>query len=748
MNRYRLFCCGICMVAIALFVDGCTRVYWDDQWSYQGTVRTTESQTIALESEPAAAVWLDGAYAGRTPLTLQLDYPRSRMTLVRHQYRDNGRSREVTDREERIRELALSATHTLRFRAPGYHDLFIPVAVPRKEGTLSVSLREKSGIRHPLTCTFHIRAQAELYPMIEEIIRRHTATPEIAQLQPDPPPGGSTDLVARTLRFVVPDGEAFNALYGDLDAAAKQRRFVFNALESSAEAVLATNPVREMRAVWISYLDWPREITHPDAQRRALTEMLERFSRLNFNTVIFQVRPACDAYYRSAMEPWSRFLTGTEGGDPGYDPLALAVSEAHKRGMALHAWLNPYRAWIGRACGDGKGIGMDPRHPAVRHPDWVLTLKTDPGRCYRMLDPGIPAVTDHIAEVVTDIVTRYDVDGIHLDDMFYPYPGELFPGMRHEDRETYRKYGTGRAADWRRENVNRMIAAVRDAVKGADPLLQFGVSPFGIWRRGTPAGISGLSAYDVIYADPLAWLKQGSVDYLAPQLYWKIGGRTDYAALLGWWADQARAAGRHIYPGLILSYLEDAGETPASDAKPRSIREIVAQLHLNRASRSRNVLGNIFFRAGDIQASLPELAGLRAALETGVYATPALPPVMPWLDTTPPASPEEARMAVRAGQPVLLWSASRGTPAPRRYAVYAVFAEDRETGGEPAEMGRLVAVTGETAIEIAPYGLRAGDALFVTAVSGNNVESAPGRMVMVPGSGVTASPGIGIPMTD
>ena len=331
--------------------------------------------------------------------------------------------------------------------------------------------------------------------------------------------------------------------------------------EAAPHAVSSLAAKREFRGAWIATvtnLDWPTGGAQGSGgnftqlQKDELIFILDNLAAAGFNAVIFQVRTECDALYNSPYEPWSFWLTGSsaliQGAPPNplYDPLEFAVAEAHKRGMELHAWFNPYRAvrpsTYTRAAS----------HVSNTHPEWLLVFNyldvNGIARTAKILDPGLPLVRDHVAMVVSDIVRRYDIDGIHADDYFYPYPEGTLTGVTNQDDLTFANYnpdGLARA-DWRRENVNKLLAQIRDSVQAIKPYVKFGMSPFGIWRPNNPSGISGLDAYNTIYCDAITWLQRKYVDYIAPQLYWAFGGGQDYGKLQPWWADSANANGRHL----------------------------------------------------------------------------------------------------------------------------------------------------------------------------------------------------------
>ncbi|MBP1655095.1 MAG: hypothetical protein H6Q28_1651, partial [Bacteroidetes bacterium] len=378
--------------------------------------------------------------------------------------------------------------------------------------------------------------------------------------------------------------------------------------------------------------------------------------------VLLQIRSECDAVYPSSLEPWSYWLTGEQGVAPSpyYDPLEFAIAAAHARGMELHAWLNPYRAE--RAIGS---YTLSSSHVVKSQPGWILTF---PAVGLNLLDPGSPGARAHIAGVVADVVRRYDVDGVHFDDYFYPYPVSSagFPGITTEDAASFAADPRGFAsiAAWRRDNVNLLVRMVDDSIKALKPHVRFGLSPFGIWRNGVPPGIVGMDAYSAIYCDAPAWLRQGTVDYLTPQLYWPIGGGQDYASLVSWWADSAARYGRDLIPGM-------APYRMTSSTNPFSASEIPNQMRLNRAEEV--VRGEVFFRARNGITDNPK--GFADSLRTTFYTVPALHPAMPWKDPVPPGSPITLvyDSGGAGGLPVLRWQPP--APAPDgdtawKYVVY------------------------------------------------------------------------------
>ena len=386
---------------------------------------------------------------------------------------------------------------------------------------------------------------------------------------------------------------------------------------------------REFRAVWVASvanIDWPSRPGLSTAEQQAeLIALLDRSAALNLNAVILQVRPAADALYASCIEPWSPYLTGRMGQppEPFYDPLAFAVTEAHKRGLELHAWFNPFRAKHGTFTGE-----ISDNHISRTHPHLVRSY----GRSL-WLDPGDPDVHRQSLAVILDVVSRYDIDGAHIDDYFYPYQerdsvtNALLP---FPDDSTYARHGGGIARDdWRRQNVDRFVAELYAGIRALKPHVKFGVSPFGIWRPGHPAGVTGFDAYASIYADARKWLNNGWLDYFSPQLYWRSDSPgQDYRSLLAWWVAE-NTRGRHIWVGNFTSRTDTV-------AGPQTWRasELLRQIDLTRAQPGAT--GNVHF---SMRAFLRNRDSLNDHLLAGPYADQALVPASPWLDSIAPAPP-------------------------------------------------------------------------------------------------------------
>ncbi|OZM83537.1 glycoside hydrolase family 10 protein [Pseudonocardia sp. MH-G8] len=370
------------------------------------------------------------------------------------------------------------------------------------------------------------------------------------------------------------------------------------ALVTSALAVAGVPPAAEagstcgaggVRAVWISTvenIDWPSRPGLPvQQQQREYRDILDDAQELGINTVMVQVRPTADALWPSPYEPWSHWLTGEQGTDPGYDPLEFLVEETHGRGMSFHAWFNPFR--VSKQADPAQLV---PEHPARQHPDWVFGYG---GQLY--YDPGVPEVRKFVADVVLDAAERYDVDAVHFDDYFYPYPAD---GAPIPDAETFAAHGSGDVGDWRRDNVNRFVQDVSERLDALDRDVAFGISPFGIWRNRSedPGGspTSGLQSYDANFADSARWVREGWVDYVVPQVYWEIGHPTaDYAALVPWWADLVSGTDVALYIGQAAY---KTGTTPAWDDA-----ELTEHLTFNEAHPG--VGGDVYFSARSLTSN-------------------------------------------------------------------------------------------------------------------------------------------------
>ena len=387
---------------------------------------------------------------------------------------------------------------------------------------------------------------------------------------------------------------------------------------------------REFRGLWVATvanIDWPT--ASGQSQATSMDQMrviLDRAQSLRMNAVIVQVRAAGDALYRSPIEPWMKALTGTQGIDPGWDPLEVWVSEAHARGLELHAWFNPYRA--GNLSDTSR---LAATHLGKKRPDLMRIAE---GQLW--FDPGEPEVQAQTLNVVTDVLARYDIDGVHLDDYFYPYPVGSTPVF--PDDATYARYlaagGVAMArADWRRQNVNTFIERLYAEVHRVKPTVKVGLSPFGIWRPGSPAGITGLDAYASIFADSKLWLQNGWVDYFAPQLYWPLSSTgQNFTALLDWWI-LVNTQKRHVWPGLAAYRVAD-GTSSAYVAS-----EIVAEITQARSragAAAGGASGTLLYNTTAVRTNK---GGLADQLALSGFPGIGVVPTTPWLDATVPGAP-------------------------------------------------------------------------------------------------------------
>jgi uncharacterized lipoprotein YddW (UPF0748 family) len=360
---------------------------------------------------------------------------------------------------------------------------------------------------------------------------------------------------------------------------------------------------QEFRGVWVASvwnINWPsKQGLSVDAHKREIISFLDTARRARLNHVFVQVRPEGCALYPSRLEPWSRFLTGTQGQNPGFDPLQFWIDEGRKRGLHIHAWLNPYRAGI------NAGHNRHNSHKTRKFPQHTKRIGNQ-----LWMDPGAPEVRRHVVNVVRDLATRYGLAGIHLDDYFYPYPA---PGqtINFPDADTYAAYqrGGGRLSrdDWRRDNVNTLVRELHQTVKSANRRMLFGVSPFGIYTRGQPPEVkAGLDQYNQIFADPLKWMREGWVDYIVPQLYWKEGGPQSFSALLRWWrSPQVNPRGIPVFPGIALDRLSGSHNWPLS--------EIATQLRLEQTIGPRRGGGGfVLYNIGPVSSNTKGVRDLLA----------------------------------------------------------------------------------------------------------------------------------------
>ena len=423
----------------------------------------------------------------------------------------------------------------------------------------------------------------------------------------------------------------------------------------AVQAKTTDNPKREFRGAWIQAVNGQFMGMSEAEMKQYLVDMLDNLQKVNVNAVIFQVRVEGDALYESHYEPWSRYLTGVQGVSPGWDPLAFMVEECHKRNMELHAWINPYRART-------KGTTMvAANHRSAKVPRAFIEYE---GQLY--FNPSLQSNRDHICRVVRDILRRYDVDGLHIDDYFYPYPSAT--GLEFDDEVWFRRSKATDKDNWRRENVNHLIYQLHRTVREMKPWVKFGVSPFGIYRNKNSwesgSKTNGLQCYDNLYADVLYWIEQGWVDYCIPQVYWEIGHKAaDYKELVKWWAKHASK--RPLYIG------QDVRRTvKAKDATSPTGNQQVEKYKLQRAQD--NVKGSCFW---DAKSAADNMDGYRDYLANGIYRYPALMPVYGFMDNKSPDRPKNIKVIEDSGCKKLVWTLDKkaykdAMNAPHRFVVY------------------------------------------------------------------------------
>jgi uncharacterized lipoprotein YddW (UPF0748 family) len=436
------------------------------------------------------------------------------------------------------------------------------------------------------------------------------------------------------------------------------------------------HPKREFRAAWIATVTGAFRGMSTDSMKQNLIHQLDVLQQTGINAIVFQVRPEADALYPSKLEPWSRFLTGVQGQapSPAWDPMQFMIDECHKRCMEFHAWINPYRVKTTLK------NELAPTHIYFQHPEWFMVYGDQ-----LFFRPGLPESRNRICEVVSDIVTRYDVDAIHMDDYFYPYPvaGKDFP-----DSLTYARYGAGFADknDWRRDNVSLLIKKIHETVRAIKPWVKFGVSPFGVYRNQSsdPLGsaTNALENYDDLYADVLLWARKGWIDYNIPQLYWQIGHpRADYEVLVKWWAQNTE--NRPLFIGQSVM-----NTVRYRDLQDSTRNQMNRKIMLERSYQT--IGGSCQWPAGAVIANP---AGYRDSLMTNYFKYPALPPVFDFMDSDAPSKVRKLKPVWTEDGYVLCWTAPKYKEEMNRAVQYVVyrFADNEKVDLDDAT--RIVAVT-------------------------------------------------------
>lgn len=479
---------------------------------------------------------------------------------------------------------------------------------------------------------------------------------------------------------------------------------------------------REFRGVWVATvgnIDWPSDKNlSTEEQKKEIIQMLNLFQRLNFNAIIFQIRPSADAFYKSKYEPWSFYLNGEndKAPFPYYDPLAFIIEETHKRGMEFHAWLNPYRAVV-----NYKEFRSNPYPLTYEKSEWFINHGNN-----KYFDPGLPEVRAYTNMIVTDIVQHYDIDAIHFDDYFYPYKinGETF-----NDQRSFEAYGgefyPDQIADWRRQNVNSIIQELQHTIKSKKPWVQFGISPFGVWRnksvdqRGSNTE-AGQTNYDDLYADIVLWMKKGWIDYILPQAYWHIGHKkADYKEVVRWWAKNSYST--NLYIGHGLYRLGKKNENEAWNIQNPT--QIERQLMMNK--QISNIQGSVFFSAKSLMENPLQINEI---LENKIFKHPVLQPIVNKDEKfTPQAVRQPRLLKVKNKQYLLEWEA-----APENISFQAVkFLVYLFKQGEAHNINKasnIIGLTGKTELLIPKKTIQNGHSILIVAVSKNNDISSPVRL--------------------
>lgn len=463
-----------------------------------------------------------------------------------------------------------------------------------------------------------------------------------------------------------------------------------------------SNPKREFRGAWLhTVFQTQYKEQSTDENKKYIREQLDLLREAGINAVFFQVRPQSDAFYDSKYEPWSIFLTeGDTAPRPYWDPLQFIIEEAHARGMELHAWLNPYRVTSSAKQTVTKG------HIYYKHPEQFVKYDS---KIY--FDPGVPENRTYIENVVSDIVSRYDVDGIHFDDYFYPYPVKNKP---FPDDKSYSKYGKGMLKDdWRRENVNLLIKSLSAKIKSIKPWVRFGVSPFGIWRnkksdaRGSDT--NGLENYDALYADVLLWTEKGWIDYLIPQIYWARENQyASYDILLDWWNNNSN--GRHIYIGQHTEVTMD---------KPDVNEKNQLKSKIDMCREATNVYGSCWWSGYSVTKNY---GGIADALKSLYHTTLSLPPAYPWIESNLPESPSDLTF----NNGLLSWTSQENTGKASDSVRFVVYHFDNDDTFDLEDAARIVEVTSNKQITVTNPGY-----YIVTSLDRVNNESFPSEPILI-----------------
>ena len=432
---------------------------------------------------------------------------------------------------------------------------------------------------------------------------------------------------------------------------------VFTNQRSTANSL----PQKEMRAAWIatvSNIDMKAGMSKTK-YTQWVQSTLDKLKANNFNTVIFQVKPLNDALYPSKLAPWSSYITGkTQGTNPGFDPLQIMLDEAHKRGLELHAWVNPYRVTMASQ----SLSNLAANNVARKNSNWVVKY----GKQY-YLNPGLPEVQNYLLSTIEELVRNYDIDAVHMDDYFYPYKikGETF-----QDQQTFKKYGGSfkNIEDWRRNNVNQLVKKIYASIKAIKPHVQYGISPFGIWRNkgqdSTGSNTNGMSNYSDLYADTRQWIKDGSIDYIAPQIYWSRSHKVaNYSVLLDWWGKEVQTYAK-VHPVNLYIGMADYKVGNDSDAAWKNKTELISQVIANRANK--NAQGQMHFSLSSINNNA---LGYASYLNKQLYNYKALTPTVYWKGSAIPLCPTDVKLS-KGAYGMKLTITDENNPQPRKYVIY------------------------------------------------------------------------------
>jgi len=476
-------------------------------------------------------------------------------------------------------------------------------------------------------------------------------------------------------------------------------------------------PKRELRATWIATvenIDWPAKGPFDKEKQKAdYIQMLDELQAAGMNAIIMQVKPAADAFYPSEYAPWSKWLTGKQGQDPGYDPLAFMIEESHKRNIEFHAWFNPYRASM-----EPDVNSLIPEHPLQQHKDWLHEYG---GRL--IMDPGIPEAQQYIINGIMEVVNKYDIDAVHFDDYFYPYP---VAGVAFPDSATYAKYGNGLSLDnWRRNNVDTLIQDLSVKIKEAKPFVKFGISPFGIWRNKSsdPNGsdTNGTESYSAIYNDTRKWIQNEWIDYVTPQIYWYFNyGPAAYENLVEWWTKQVEGKNVHLYVG------HGAYRIGSDDPNWLDPDQMPNQVNFNR--NFSNVKGSVFFSTESIRSNL---LGFKDKLQNSLYKYPALVPEMPWLTHNLLSAPQNLQSKVGGSGVKLSWTESQ-----QDTDYYVIYRSEGSTAPDITNPANILKKVNRAAGELQLFedktvGLSKTYTYTITAVDRLHNESSPSSVTVM-----------------